>query len=98
MNNDTRTLAQLAEEALFVQGACNLSGVVHAFSRSISRLRELCPAQGTDFYNTHPLCVLFTDKIAHLVGIQAFSDDEEVCTKFSKAYQWAKQTAAQKTP
>jgi hypothetical protein len=38
---DERTLAQLAQEALTVQDACNLSGVVHGWSRSISRLREL---------------------------------------------------------
>lgn len=67
---DTRTLQQLAKESLDVQDACNLSGVVHGFSRSITRLRELLPNAGTDDINTHPICVIWADKIAHLTRTQ----------------------------
>lgn len=64
-------MADLAKEAIEVQYACNLSGVVHGFSRSISRLRVLLREQGqesTDNVNTHPICRLWADKIADLSG------------------------------
>jgi hypothetical protein len=65
---DQRTLAQLATEALQVQDACNLSGVVHAWSRSIRRLREIRPELGTDAINKHPINVMFSDKVGHLTN------------------------------
>lgn len=71
---DDRTLANLAGEAIVVQDACNLSGVVHAWSRSIRRLRELLPDAGTDEINRHPINVLFADKCADLSGRPVFND------------------------
>lgn len=64
----TRTEAQLAREALDVQDACNLAGVAHSFSRVIT---DLCAVarergEGTEWVNTHPVSVLFSDKIASL--------------------------------
>lgn len=72
---DTRTLADLAREALQVQDACNLSAVVHSFSRSISRLRVLLQG-GTDALNEHPICQLWADKIASLAGVQSVGMSE----------------------
>lgn len=69
-------LKNLAQEALDVQDACNLSGVVHAWSRSITELRKLCPKLGTDGINKHPINVLFADKVASLTG----SDDTGTIT------------------
>jgi hypothetical protein len=69
-----KTLQQLAEEALAVQDACNLSGVAHGFARAISNLREL-ENLSTDALNRHPICILWADKIAHLTGTQAFGSD-----------------------
>lgn len=66
---DTRTLADLAREALQVQDACNLSGVIHGFSRAISQLRVVCPDQGTEFYNTHPICRLWASKVHDLARL-----------------------------
>lgn len=80
---DNRSLQQLAEEALFVQSAVNLSGVVHGFSRAISRLRQLFPSEGTDFFNTHPISVLWADKIKDLTRAD--------CGKVMEAYTWAEQ-------
>lgn len=77
-----KTIKDLANEALLVQDACNLSGIVHSFSRAITRLRELYPDKGTEFYNTHPVCVLFSDKIASLtgsVGMDSFSEAYREC-------------------
>ena len=65
---NNRTETQLIIEAYQVQDACNLSGVVHSFSRAISDLREACPNQGTEFYNQHPVSILYASKISSLAG------------------------------
>jgi len=72
MPNDKRTMAQLAQEVLDVQGACNLSGVVLSWGRSIARLRVLLEEAGeggTDAINGHPINKLWADKVAHLTGL-----------------------------
>jgi hypothetical protein len=69
----TRTLQELAREALAVQDACNLSGVAHGFARAMADLCALVP--GTDARNAHPIAVLWADKIAHLTGTQAIGHD-----------------------
>jgi hypothetical protein len=63
-----KTLQQLAKEALDVQDASNLSGVVHAFHRAISDLwdnaRQL--NEGTDWVNRHPVCRAYISKLVSL--------------------------------
>ena len=70
--DDTRklTIKEAAQMALDVQDACNLSGVVHSFSRVMSLLSDEANriGLGTDWKNTHPIAVLFSDKIASLTG------------------------------
>ena len=66
MEEDTRSLADLAREAILIQDASNLTGVVHGFSRSMTRLRQLFPNEGTEFFNTHPIAVMFTSKLSSL--------------------------------
>lgn len=83
------TMKQLAREALDVQNACNLSGVVHGFSRAISHLRALLPDAGTDEINHHPICILWADKISSLTGTQAIMS----ITTITAAYLWAEQEA-----
>lgn len=73
MNDDNRSLKDLAKEVLAVQDACNLSGVVHSWSRSMTRLRQLLADQGTSAINTHPINQLWADKVAHLTGTQGES-------------------------
>lgn len=77
-----RTEQELLKEAIFVQDACNLSGVAHSFSRAMSELRRLHPNEGTDFFNRHPVAVLYASKIASLTCC----DDN-----FSEAYKVATQ-------
>lgn len=67
-NGDHRTLVQLVREVLMVQDACNLSGVVHGWSRSMRRLSFLLPNMGTEERNRHPVNVLWADKVKHLTG------------------------------
>jgi hypothetical protein len=61
-----KTLQDLAKEALAVQDACNLSGVVHGFARCMSTMCEM--NMDTDTRNGHPITLLWVDKVAHLSG------------------------------
>ena len=62
----SKTIKELATDALNVQDACNLSGVVHGFARAMSDLAE--HTSGTDERNSHPIVILWVDKLAHLSG------------------------------
>jgi hypothetical protein len=70
-----RTLAQLAQEALNVQDACNLSGVVHGWSRAMKELHEALPGASTDEINRHFVNQLWADKVAHLTGTQSIGNN-----------------------
>lgn len=67
-NIDLRTEENLILEAIRVQDACNLSGVIKSFDKAIKRLRELHPDKGTDFINRHRVSRLYADKIKSLTG------------------------------
>jgi hypothetical protein len=86
MDNDNRTMLDLVKNAVGVQDACNLSGVVHSFSRDISRLRELLQGAhfSTDQLNRHPVCVLYAAKIASLTKYDYGT------VAFSRAYDWCR--------
>jgi hypothetical protein len=68
-----RSLAALAREAMAVQNACNLSGVLQAWARSIIELRPHVEAAGggTTELNRHPINRVWSDKVASLTGTQA---------------------------
>lgn len=85
-----RSWKELATDALAVQDACNLSGVVASFATIINEVRTRLEAEGkssTDKVNNHPVCRLYADKVAHLTGTQLFGNDE-----VAKAYVWAHDT------
>jgi len=86
VSNDKRTMQELAQEALDIQDACNLSGVVHAFSRVVTQLRELHPRISTDVINTHPICVMYASKIVSLTRCES-------TVAFGLAYDWVTATA-----
>jgi hypothetical protein len=89
-----RTLEQLAEEAMAVQNACNLSGVVHSFSRVMTELREILRSHGkesTDYLNRHPIAVLYSNKIGSMTG----SDQTR---NFADAMHWANGNAIREYP
>jgi hypothetical protein len=89
MNTETekkpRTLVELTNEALLVQDACNLSGVVIAWARAIVDLRIALGSAGTDEINTHFVNVLWADKVAHLTKTQHLGDDN-VYKAYNEAY------------
>lgn len=66
MNDVTRPLGALAQEALDVQDACNLSGVALGFGRAMVELRH--HVGGGDPLRTHPITVLWMDKLADMTG------------------------------
>ena len=74
------TLKQAAENALDVQDACNLSGVIGAWERTRDAVNAAC-TQGTQERNRHPVNVLFANKCADLTG--QFCDD---VGRYSAAY------------
>jgi hypothetical protein len=72
MTEQTRTLAQLAQEALDVQDACNLSGVALGFGRAMADLRQ--HVGGGDAIRQHPITLLWIDKLADMTGrVEAFA-------------------------
>jgi hypothetical protein len=78
--NQPRTVQQAAQQALDVQDACNLSGVVLAFGEVLTDTlwpvaREI--GQGTDWVNQHPISKAFASKITHLTRL-----DEDPTSKF----------------
>lgn len=67
--DEPRTLKELAKEALDIQNASNLSGLVHGWSRSVKELRFRLAEIGvtdTEAINRHPINQLWADKLADL--------------------------------
>lgn len=90
----TRPLQQLAQEAMDVQDACNLSGVVKAWARAVTELWEHGRAgrienfQGTRSINQHPICQMYCSKVIQLTGLgdnqENFSSAYNACDKLAK--------------
>lgn len=61
---------KMAADALSVQDASNLGGVVHSFDRVVSELQVMArePGRGTDWVASHPVVTLYLEKFAHLNG------------------------------
>jgi len=71
-----KTLKELARDALQVQDAVNLSGVVRSFGQALTDLREIARAEGwegTEALNTHPIAQLWASKI-HSLARMGLSD------------------------
>ncbi len=68
----------LAQDALDIQLANNLSAVVHSFAIVIDRLREIARAEGWGYdaitINTHPICILYAAKISALAAFRSPAD------------------------
>lgn len=75
----TKTEQELIKEAIDVQMACNLSGIVHSFSRAMADLWEIAreKGKGTDFVNTHRVARLYASKIQSLSGDVKLGDFSE---------------------
>ncbi|MFA5397773.1 MAG: hypothetical protein WC346_17320 [Methanogenium sp.] len=76
-------------DALQVQDAVNLSGVVKSFSEVLLKIwdeaREL--GKGTDYVNHHPVSVLYSSKITSLTdseNSEFFSISYNICLQEAK--------------
>jgi hypothetical protein len=87
-----KTLKELAKEALQVQDASNLSGVVHGWHRAITDLCEILRGDpefsGTDEINHHPINKLWASKVHDLTqmgtsDIEAWKDAYDECKRLS---------------
>ncbi len=78
-----RTLKQLAQEALDVQNACNLTGILGSFRYAVLELRDLLEGGGGDSHlannhpvDHHPIVQLWADKVSSLTGTQTLGTRE----------------------
>lgn len=85
-----KTLKKLAQEALDVQDASNLSGIVHSFAEALTNLRQLDPKLSTQDVNRHPIALLYASKITSLTGYNDDQSDPNYTNSFSFNYNWAK--------
>ena len=73
-----KTIKDLAKDAEAVQNACNLSGVVHSFSKACSYLRLLMNESPEGFsqeaFHSHPIIRAWVSKIQSLTGEMTTSD------------------------
>ena len=65
-------------DALAVQDAYNLSGILHLFLEAVQAIRE--EVQSTDAINEHPITILYVDKIKDLVRL----NDDKVFDVYDK--------------
>ena len=83
-----RTLAQLAEEALAIQDASNLTGLTNGWHEAILELRRLMPTTSTVELARHPINKLWAFKLQSLTGRECLC--QECMTAFGDAYGWAR--------
>lgn len=74
---EEKMIGSLAGDAIAVQDACNLSGVVNAYGKVLSDMRWLMRQKslGDDWLHSHCIIRAWADKIGHLTGLQAFDGE-----------------------
>ena len=83
--SDERLSPKDYQDAVFAQNACNLSGIVHTFSRVMNKIWVEARATGndnTDWVNTHPIAVLYASKVGSLANsedLQSYSEAHDAC-------------------
>jgi len=72
------SLQECAKVANEVQNACNLSGVAITFVNVLTYLWKYAHenSKGTDWVNTHPIVIVFLDKMSSLAGIQELGNSK----------------------
>lgn len=81
------TLIQLAREAINIQDASNLSGLVHGWGWAITQLREVMPLASTETINRHPISKLWAYKLYSLACGEPL-DSMQADQTFGAAYEW----------
>jgi hypothetical protein len=81
-----------AQDALFVQSACNASGIARSLAELLSELCRADDDRGTDWRNSHPCVVLFVTQLAYLSGVAKVADIDT----YHRAYAWCSDVASGK--
>lgn len=82
------TLKNEAQRALDLQDACNLKGVIVSFTNARETILDHGGRdKGTNWFNHHPIMVMYACKIADLCGLSIRSDPDT----FSKSYKLCEQ-------
>lgn len=82
----SEAIKNAAKDAMIIQDASNLSGVVHSWSRHMNAINDESRrlGKGTDWVNNHPVNILFADKVADMTGRgDNFGDAYTECAKLS---------------
>lgn len=86
-NQKEKDISDLAREAILVQDACNIRGVLRAAHEASLILGRHPECNGTDWINNHPVMVLFADKIQSLAtmsGDNGYSEAWTACFNMSE--------------
>jgi hypothetical protein len=82
----SKTVNELAREALGVQDASNLPGVLLGFHKAACDLRDTLDT-GNAAFRRHPVMVLWLDKVRDLIGAdltpKAVNDAWDECKKLA---------------
>lgn len=70
------SIKKLAQDALFVQNACNLTGVLFSWVKVSVILKEMFPDLTQAELNQHPINILYSSKLADLA--KAPYDDYQI--------------------
>jgi len=83
INRPARTLGELAKEAIDIQDAVNLGGLVHGWSKAVTGLRACLPDADTERINQHPINVLWALKLLSLaLGRESFAHGGEYAVAY----------------
>lgn len=66
-----RSWKELAQDALLVSNACNLSGVILSFARVVIEVRRRLEFEGninTHVVNMHPVCIIYAQAISNITN------------------------------
>lgn len=92
MHNAPKSLQQLAADAITIQDASNLSGLVYSWAEAMDELREVMPTASTETINRHPINKLWAYKVYSLACGEPL-DSAHADQVFGEAYQWCKDHA-----
>ncbi len=84
-----KSIKRLAQDALDVQDACNLSGVAFSFANAMKDLCEHKNAlgKGTEWINHHPITIMWVNKLESLAnsnGYRVFAPAYEEVRKMAE--------------
>jgi hypothetical protein len=72
LSTDERiALKRAASDAIAVQNACNISGILNAWARAQTAIRAA--TRSSEAMTTHPVQLLFLSKITSLMGVNSDS-------------------------